>query len=274
MEMRGLESSQMRPRRKLATALLTVLVLGLMGCGNQQSWEEEERIRIAAARRPPPKPPNCPALPELKNITLKSGKIADVTIFRFRETVFYVPIEFQHAELPDETPPLAVGRYTPDFARVECPGVVHIVNPGYSDAGFGLGIQDADGKFYPGNIARDSEVTGLTFRLTALDAVMSQNSAKGRVAHFDSVGGISFYIRVADDTGISLIWRANEIKIPGVNILSPYVDQQREDIRAEALLATSDWSKTRASIVDYFRWVTTPPRMRDNGRVFYLGSKR
>jgi hypothetical protein len=249
-------------------------VLALVGCGDQLSWEEQERIRIAAARRPPPKPPNCPYLPELKNITLKNGKIAEVTIYRFRETTFYVPHEFRRREMPDEAPPETVGRYTPDFARIECPGVVHVVNAPFSDAGFGMGIKNDEGKFFPGNIAKDSEVTGLSFRLINADDGRSKNSTNRGVIRVDVRGGIDFFIRVADDTGIRFFWRVQEITIPGFNIFSPYADRQRERFRAKALLETPEWEKTRLSIVRYFNWLTTPPSKRSNDQIFYLGSKR
>src|SRR6476661_2574220 len=53
----------------------------------------------ASVRKPPPRPPNCPHSPELKNITLSDGRIADVRIFDDEGQVIYVPFSWYRWEL-------------------------------------------------------------------------------------------------------------------------------------------------------------------------------
>ena len=111
--------------------LLVVLAVALGGCESKPVWEDTRYLE-----RPPPQPPHCPDLPELNNITLKDGTIADVRIVQFRNTKMYFPADLVESAFIDETGVVGgkiirfrhyLRKYDPDIYSKECPGVVHLL---------------------------------------------------------------------------------------------------------------------------------------------------
>ena len=121
--------------------ILVVMAVLLGGCDSKPVWEDTRHLE-----RPPPQPPHCPDLPELKNITLKDGTIADVRIVQFRDTKMYFPADLVESESIDGKRDANgfidsfivskgtegmrgrgtyLGKFDPDIYSKECPGVVH-----------------------------------------------------------------------------------------------------------------------------------------------------
>jgi len=77
-------------RTTMIMAISIAGALALAGCNR------------APQENPPPIPPDCPDLPELKNITLKDGSIRNVRIVQFRATKLYVPANLMKSSFFDE----------------------------------------------------------------------------------------------------------------------------------------------------------------------------
>ena len=132
------------------------LIAGLGGC------QPNDKPPMTVKENPPPKPPNCPDLPELANLRLKDGRVANVRIFQDGDEKFYIPYSWFEWEAHRYSPQTNVirefndnyrsllgseretffklqkevavkaywdekpfGRYKPDLDQIECPGVVH-----------------------------------------------------------------------------------------------------------------------------------------------------
>ena len=92
-----------------------------------------ENTVAASAESTPPKPPNCPDLPERKNLIMADGSIADVRIVQFGSTNLYIPTSWVQPYFFSKDPVtgtvLSGGiSFVPELHQVECPGVVHALS--------------------------------------------------------------------------------------------------------------------------------------------------
>lgn len=74
----------------LRVASVISALFTLAACGEQRPYDHWHGDRTT--ENPPPKPPNCPALPEIASITGSDGTIVDVRIIQIDDVLFYVPI--------------------------------------------------------------------------------------------------------------------------------------------------------------------------------------
>ncbi len=218
---------------------LMASLLALLGCDRTPVYEDTRHLE-----NPPPKPPNCPELPELKNVTLKDGSIADVRIVQFRETKLYVPTVLMQDHFVDKLRRRDgkfiyehdLQKHIPDIHSDECPGLVHIPNQ-ISRTGQGVGV-----RLYAPFGRIDNLDTGIGFGLTNPNQILKDNSQ-----NFMSYSRV--YLRYSDDVGLNFA-------IPGNDVMN-----------------TENWIIYRESALAFARWLATPPRKRDNDRIFILGAK-
>jgi hypothetical protein len=223
----------------IAMGLLSIL---LTACGKAPPRES-----TTALENPPHEPPNCPDLPELKNITLKDGAIADVRIVQFRLRKLYVPTEMMENDLVDKmdrfddfVPKHKLKRFIPDMHSNECAGIVHKFDKSNSIGSvLFLRKKDSERRLFK-NMSEQSSIEMLGIYWTAKPAqdvwIKSNGGTAGvRIYIFDDIEGI--------------------YDIP---------DRHKKD--------SPEWNNYRSSIIDFVRWLATPPRERDNDRIFTLGA--
>ena len=219
------------------TLLASFLVL--LGCDHKPVYEDTRHLE-----NPPPKPPSCPDLPELKNIALKDGSIADVRIVQFRETKLYLPGDMMAGHFLDKIYRPGGFVYKTDLQRFhvdihsnECPGIVHVINElAPVIAGFGVPI---------GRQLRDAEdlTTGVSFALISPNSTVKESSRREGMKTSDA------YIRFSDDVQVHYV------------------------LPTDYTMGSRGWAAYRESAMDLTRWLTTPPRNRDNDRIFALGAQ-
>lgn len=106
---------------KCALSVNTMLLAlaGLVGCSKLPNDGRGQH-------QAPPQPPDCPSLPELRNLTLDDNSISDVRILTDGRSKFYVPVEWLEGLFEDTGPRLKGDHsYVPRLFKNECPGVVH-----------------------------------------------------------------------------------------------------------------------------------------------------
>ena len=72
-------------------------LMSLAGCGQSSAYDPWAGDRKVA--NPPPKPPNCPHLPELANVTRGDGSTIDVRIIQIDDIKLYVPRNWLDSDL-------------------------------------------------------------------------------------------------------------------------------------------------------------------------------
>lgn len=109
-----------------------ILTIGILGAfASAVGCKKAPVDDTSALENPPPKLPNCPDLPELKNITLKDGTIVDVRIVKFGDTKMYFPKDIVESAFVDKqrfegiVHTSYLKKFDPDIYAEECPGVVH-----------------------------------------------------------------------------------------------------------------------------------------------------
>ena len=268
------------------------LIMGLEGC--QKNSNQPAIVK----ENPPPKPPNCPNLPELANLQLKDGRIADVRIFRDGDETFYVPFswfEWQARQTPfidmlDTNGHDSGGRtywdsfrnghYSFDVHQIECPGVVHVGEFNYDTPQIWPKTYNGN-KVIPPNFSDDSEIDKLTFRHFDFDLRRTVNSGPihesymklksfGENLDVDNSGYPTMYIRFG-----------NNIVVQAENYpLVDFINEQRSEYRGRGLayksaaMASERWRVWHNSIREFYAWLKTPPKDRDNDRIFTLGVKQ
>ncbi len=234
--------------RGLGTMGLIASLLALAGC-NGHKPEDTRHLE-----NPPPKPPNCPDLPELKNVTLKDGSIADVRIVQFRETKLYVPADLMRSNFIENQlrnkggfiAESGLQQFNPDVYEVECPGIVHMVRLDiqYASKGFGLG-NGIKGE-YSDNISSKSPIKNIGLFYWKETYAEESHSVPGGEFEFASV---KIFPEVMANYNVSKYGVRQEIGSP-------------------------EWVVRRESVKEFARWLATPPRERDNKRIFILGAKQ
>jgi hypothetical protein len=234
------ELRTMITRTALTMAISLSGLLGLVGC---QDPKPEDTRHL---EHRPPMPPNCPALAELKNVTLKDGTIADVRIVQFRDTKLYFPTRLMKRQFVDrlrdhETGFIAkpaLGKYTPDIYSNECAGVVHhIADEKRHVEGIYPMIQI---EMVSGDHNIDPQIVSnsLHFRVLNFGLVPKTMSA-----HAKFILGQNQKIKFNDDVVVQLV--VGSTAEPGVK----YESQ---------------------SVLDLTEWLRTPPAYRDNDKQFTL----
>lgn len=226
----------------VAVGLLGTL-FGLAGCHQAPKKEVPKES-------PAPKPPHCPDLPELKNITMQDNSIADVRIIRIGETNLYFPAEWLKAAFLDVSSPWpweqregrqSIGMTIPDLYQSECPGVVHTINLEREAPGIGIlmGKQVSSVEYVDRGITL-KEIRSIT--LSTSDLKISVNR---RVYHqlMANIGIHSGYMVPIDS--VMLYVNLNK-DLPGGR--RPLIES--------------------LSLTELTQWLATPPNRRDNDRAF------
>jgi len=252
--------------KRLITMSMMTGVLSLIGC----SKERDEQV-VQQARNTPPTPPNCPQLPELENITLKDGSLADVRIIRDGAATFYVPFDWFAWEARASGKPEeywkrfqsgVVGKY--DIEPIECPGVVHEREFGYTTPL--ISIKNAEtGHGIPPNFSKESEINSVSFgRIYPHRPGFKKKLDENRIDEDIEPFGLGYeaFIRVGSNHYAR--YRAFD-----VGNADRWAGPEWEAFRSETL-SSRDWKLKRDSVRELFNWLKIPPRDRDNQRVFRL----
>lgn len=244
-------------------------VLALIGCSEGRDEHAAQRVRNT-----PPTPPNCPELPELGNITLKDGSLAHVRIIRDGDATFYVPLEWFEWEArvsgkPDEywrtLQSGVVGKY--DIEANECPGVVHEREFGYATPL--ISIHGAEtGRGIPPGFSDNSEINRIQFYKIHIDRPGFKNKIeRGRIDEDIEPLGVGYeaFVKVGPEHLASYA-------LYDVGVAPRGAGPEWEAFRNK-VMSTESWKNKRESARDLFEWLQTPPKDRDNGRIFQLGVK-
>jgi hypothetical protein len=200
-------------------------------------------------------------------LALTRGQLADVRIFSFGETRYYVPSEW--LRLPDASSPWLVGgidpdmigAFDPDLHATECPGVVHQVTDGTLRLPRYAGVS-----FRP-------EATGTT-RVSFLYAHKLRKAYEAAIPSYQRDGllvskdhrTLDAYVRVADDVGIRLRWHpARRTAKEWRTLFEAYSSGplMRVSPRPWASVPESDEFTDLASAVRVLHlWLATPPNRR------------
>jgi hypothetical protein len=197
-----------------------------------------ENTVATSAESTPPKPPNCPDLPERKNLLLADGSIADVRIVKVGPTNLYMPTSWVRPYVfhKDPVTGLVVSRefeaFVPQLHQVECPGVVHALNLDRDPPLMTL-WSSKKGPLPTISAGEDVSMLHITADLPNPDERL--RAVYGRLHHLPKlkpVPGIVVYLGVAAE------FRATNIQTPAIE--------------------------------DLVRWLASPPNRRDNTREFVL----
>ncbi len=225
----------MRGLKGVVMAMTLAGLLGsLIGCNDKVPVYED----TSALENPPPKPPNCPDLPELKNITLKDGTIADVRIVQVLNTKFYFPAELMDRYFLDKKSRWGgfllksdLLDFNPDIHAVECPGLVHRFLPEKQVFVSNFGYRDHSSRRK--NISSDSDIMGMNF---------------GEVDSRKFGGSYNSWMTPMPEIGVEF----------GI--------RKFRDFKSGEFI-----SKVKSkSVTEFVEWLATPPAKRDNERVFTL----
>ncbi len=229
----------MKGLKGIVMAMTLVGFLGsLIGC--QKAPVDD----TSALENPPPKPPNCPDLPELKNVTLKDGSIADVRIVQFRDTKLYLPTKWMGRNFIDKAPrndagfieKEYLGGVNPDIHSLECPGTMHRLAGEEAHAkgmypGIGLEMTDARRKILIDS--PDFATIGFASNAEIKNSHALWLSQHGKMIEFNQ----------------DVVIRLRRTGLAGIDQGMRYESQ---------------------SILDFTTWLATPPARRDNERQFVL----
>ena len=219
--------------------------LALCGCGLDMNGEEDNASMVNA----PPKPPSCPDITELANITLSSGEFADVRIIRDRNLTLYIPtnwFEGRFVASSAEHPILRAkgNNFDPFISKDECPGIIHQANPA-TEAVFGFALPRT------------------TEPITAMPSNLPYNGPFTRVG-IGRVSSIRSPVRPEERfTDRIISWPTNETP-------SAYIAVQdgayliRYAWPAEEPMGSRKWHSYREAAIEMFNWLSTPPCDRDN----------
>ncbi len=242
--------------RMIVRASMSAAVLAaLQGCDRTSQGEENRHLE-----NPPPIPPHCPDLPELENVTLMDGTVADVRIVQFRSTKLYVPADLIRRSFYDAEDkvhklfegsrfyiPHGLMNFIPDMQKKECPGVIHhirtdgnSVSKGFVLLGYGLNM-------FGRNISPKSSIINLQFHLIDNHEFRDNYS-------YPYLGYETANVKIFDD------------------VISHYNTSYKKKHRS--MIGSPEWIMYRESVEDFSNWLTMPPRRRDNKRVFILGVEK
>lgn len=237
-------------------------LMSLAGCGQSSSYDPWAGDRKVA--NPPPKPPSCPHLSELANVTRSDGSIIDVRIIQIDDIKLYVPrnwldrdLEFGHKFASKHpTTGSILGVYEPDLNNMECPGVVHrfVSKRRMFDLYFDFVVRrgNADSWILP-NFTLRTKVDQLSIR-----RLRGVGDPKYRTEHMWDEGIIDW----PTDTSTS----AYVVLFPK-HLVGVYRWPKSKPV------GSTEWAKARTDVIDLVGWLRIPPNKRDNGRIFNLGAE-
>lgn len=190
----------------------------------------------ASAEGSPPKPPDCPDLPEGKDLVLADGSIADVRIVQFGSTNLYMPTSWVRPYFFSKDPRtgtvLSGGiSFIPELHQVECPGVVHALS--LNQSGPAMTLWSSKNGPLPTISAGEVSMVHITADLPNPGEPL--RVVYGRLNHLPKlkpVPGIVVYLGI-------------DAEIRTRNVQSPAIE-------------------------DLVRWLASPPGRRDNSRAFVL----
>jgi hypothetical protein len=274
------------------------IALSIIGCDEAKTDKPAKSAADAttAIGNRPPKAPDCPASPELPNLRLPDGETADVRIFRDGNDTFYIPLSWYRWEAgrdrtgvdATDNSGLAArlraiansradkywanfwankeaGRFSFEVHEVECPGVIHEGWFGYTTPRVWVpwGSQMIE---IPPNFYAESKVDKVFFGRRDLPDSMHMNVDE--YLGLGASGNGWARIRVSEKYFAEYDYRVRWDARHGSSEKGPIWDAFRADI-----LASENWKLTRDSVRDLYAWLKTPPKDRDNNRLFKLGSK-
>jgi predicted small lipoprotein YifL len=250
-------------------------LLALAGCGlKSEGTSYPENL--------PPKPPNCPELSELKNITLKDGSIVDVRIIRDGDETFYIPFSWFAWEASQTDPEeywnqlKSSNPYRPgigyDIGPIACPGVVHEREFLYKTPYVKImrfDIANKEPRDIPPNFSADGEIKEVTFRRIyperpGYKIKIQENRIDEDIETFGL--GHEAFIRVGKSHIASY-------RVYDVGDSEYGAGPEWDAFRARAL-STESWRLKRDDVRELFNWLKTPPAKRDNDRIFKLGAEQ
>lgn len=233
-------------------------LLTLAGCGDEPTFDAWAGDR--KTENPPPKPPNCPLLPELSNLTRANGSIIDVRIIQIDDVKIYAPRNWNRWTDSDAfarkypTTDSDLGLFDPDIHAIECPGVIHkwVSKRAMFDLGWRFVVRRSnDSPSIKPNFSLETKIDG--FRIIRPMSVTNPKLASGDV----------FTDKFVDD-GNDMTRGANIVLIPN-HLVGAYPWPKSKPV------GSPEWNAARADVIELFEWLRMPPTMRDNDRVFKLG---
>lgn len=192
---------------------------------------------------PPPQPPNCPDLPELASITRQDGSISDVRILSNGTLKFYIPSEWLRGIFFDtrsKEVQKKVLKYTPLLYKEECPGIVHLGD-------------------------------SVLFSIPVLERLVGPPTA-----HFDASSEVvSVQVAASETVGnddAMLDWPSDRYPTAQV-VLKPGQLRARYlwPDRTEGDIYSERFGRIRGQLIEVSDWLLTPPRDRDESKVFKIG---
>lgn len=225
--------------KKVAVMGMLASLLAMVGCNKAP---DDERTRQTL--NPPPSPPSCARLPEVENLTLKNGAIADVRIIKIGETKLYFPSDWladAFVDVPSKWPwerregKSSIGMTTPDLFKDECPGVIHTLNLDRRSPGIGIKL--------------GGQVSSADF--THEDGAISKEIRSLSVSSSEILPGSHRWL--LHTSGGLKVW------------LIPIKDVM---MYAAVSKTYGDRNVTSQSLTELAEWLATPPNTRDNARKF------
>jgi hypothetical protein len=224
----------------------------------------------------PPQPPNCPDYPELANLKLKDGSIADVRIIQDGDQKFYIPFSWYTAPLKwsqvngstkvSDYLAIFAGKWNPDMAEIECPGVLHIGPFNYTTPDAILRDPRYDHSTIP-NFSPESKFNYVNFYKfdTSLPGVKMIENDDIEAHSIENIATIKL-----DQNH----WAECQ-DFPTRKFLKTEIEKQTGDEVdcKRRIMASDEFQNWRQSVHGLYDWLKTPPRDRDNDRIFILGVK-
>ncbi|MEO9168310.1 MAG: hypothetical protein ABI230_07905 [Aestuariivirga sp.] len=270
--------------KRFAIGLVLILATAAIGLG-LFIWSISSPVKITppvvVKANPPPRPPNCPDFPELANLKLKDGSMADVRIIQDGDEKFYIPFNWYTARLKwhqvngsqkiEDYLALFKGDWNPDISADECPGVLHVGKFNYSTPETPTYNITDKYRTVP-NFSPESKFDKISFFQTGPNKTYKSS---GGVLSDDDIRNYVF----ASVTIFSLgnghwaecehfPWDEAFKNGPAMNVGPIW-----EAYRARAM-ASEEYKNWRQSVHDVYEWLQTPPKDRDNERIFILGVKQ
>jgi len=260
----------------IMAGLLSGVIAMIGGCDGKQQAPLHER--------PPPKPPNCPDLPELANLRLKDGRIADVRIFRDGDETFYIPFSWFEWDARQNPGQFArdgtwrsywdmqrVGYYSYDIHEVECPGVVHEGAFEYTTPFVKIRKYTGD-RDIPPNFSADAEIDQVRFYHIHPNRFYPVNPAGNPLVDQDlflNFQSADVQIRMSKNVMATY----QHFPLNEELLASPRGAGPTWEAYKKRAMSTEKWKVWRTSVMDLYQWLKTPPKDRDDDRIFHLGIK-
>lgn len=234
-------------------------LMSLTGCGQSSSYDPWAGDRKTA--NPPPRPPICPQLAELANVTRDDGAIIDVRIIQIDDVKLYVPKVWMgrfndeaDAKYRSRNPTTdgPFGLYDPDLSDNECPGVVHqwVSKRDMFDLAFNFVVRRSNAEpWIRPNFTLETKVDKLS--ISRPQGLVNPKAATPSM----------FEEKIIDD--LPRLASAYIVLVPK-HLVGVYPWSKEKPV------GSPEWVKARSDVIGLVQWVRTPPNKRDNDRIFNL----